>query len=113
MKKSAYLFDFISVLVFVTIGRHTHKDGNPLTGTFTTLWPFAVGLLVGWVVVSRTHRVATTRSSGLIIALSAVVVGMVLRVVSGQGTALAFVIVASAFLSFCLVGWRVLLSLRK
>jgi peptidoglycan/LPS O-acetylase OafA/YrhL len=113
MKKSAYLFDFISVLIFVTIGRHTHKDGNTLTGTFTTLWPFAVGLLVGWVVVSRTRRVATARSSGLIIALSAVVVGMVLRVISGQGTALTFVIVASAFLSFCLVGWRVLLSLRK
>jgi len=113
MKKSAYLFDFISVLVFVTIGRHTHKDGNTLTGTFTTLWPFVVGLLVGWVVVSRTRRVTTARSSGLIIALSAVVVGMVLRVISGQGTALTFVIVASAFLSFCLVGWRVLLSLRK
>jgi peptidoglycan/LPS O-acetylase OafA/YrhL len=113
MKRSAYLIDFIFVLIFVTIGRHTHKDGNPLTGTFTTLWPFAVGLLVGWVVVSRTRRVATARSSGLILALSAVVVGMVLRVISGQGIALTFVIVASAFLSFCLVGWRVLLSLRK
>jgi len=113
MKKSAYLIDFISVLVFVTIGRHTHKDGNTLTGTFTTLWPFAVGLLVGWVVVSRIHRIATARSSGLIIALFAVLAGMVLRVISGQGTALTFVIVASAFLSFCLVGWRVLLSLRK
>ncbi|MEI8149617.1 MAG: DUF3054 domain-containing protein [Actinomycetes bacterium] len=113
MKKSAYLIDFISVLVFVTIGRHTHKDGNTVSGTFTTLWPFAVGLLIGWLLVSRTHRIATKKTSGLIIALSAVLVGMILRVISGQGIALAFVIVATAFLSFCLVGWRALLSIRK
>ncbi len=113
MKKSAYLIDLISVLVFVTIGRHTHKDGNTVSGTFTTLWPFAAGLLIGWLLVSRTHRIATTKTSGLIIALSAVLVGMILRVISGQGIALAFVIVATAFLSFCLVGWRALLSIRK
>jgi hypothetical protein len=38
---------------------------------------------------------------------------MILRVISGEGIALAFVIVATAFLSFCLVGWRALLSIRK
>jgi len=113
MNKSAYLIDFISVLIFVTVGRHTHKDGNTVSGTFTTLWPFAVGLLIGWLLVNRTHRIVTTKTSGLIIALSAVIVGMILRVISGQGIALAFVIVATAFLSFCLVGWRALLSIRK
>ena len=113
MKKSVYLIDFISVLVFVTIGRHTHKDGNSVSGTLTTLWPFAVGLFIGWLLVQRTHRIASTKTSGLIIALSAVIVGMILRVISGQGIALAFVIVTTAFLSFCLVGWRALLSLRK
>ena len=40
--------------------------------------------------------------------LSTVVVGMVLRVVSGQGTAVAFVVVALAFLGMELLGWRVL-----
>lgn len=113
MNKRAFLFDFICVLVFVTIGRHSHKDANSLGGMLTTLWPFTVGLLVGWLLVSRTHRILTNRKSGLIIALSAVVVGMILRVISGQGIALAFVIVATVFLSLCLVGWRALLSLRK
>nr|WP_279472852.1 DUF3054 family protein [Actinomadura darangshiensis] len=32
--------------------------------------------------------------------------GMVLRVVSGQGTAFAFVVVASVFLGLTLLGWR-------
>ncbi|WP_369688382.1 DUF3054 family protein [Actinomadura macra] len=38
--------------------------------------------------------------------LVTVAVGMVLRVVSGQGTAFAFVVVALAFLALVLLGWR-------
>jgi hypothetical protein len=33
---------------------------------------------------------------------------MILRVVSGQGTAVAFIIVALAFLGLCFLGWRVI-----
>jgi FtsH-binding integral membrane protein len=113
MKSRAFLFDFICVLVFVTIGRHTHKDANSIGGMLTTLWPFTVGLASGWLFVSRTHRIVTTKGSGFRIALFTVVIGMILRVISGQGIALAFVIVATVFLSLCLVGWRALLSLRK
>jgi len=40
--------------------------------------------------------------------LGAVALGMVLRVVSGQGTALAFIGVALAFLGLFLLGWRLL-----
>ena len=40
--------------------------------------------------------------------LGAVVLGMVFRVVSGQGTAPAFVGVALAFLGLFLLGWRLL-----
>jgi Protein of unknown function (DUF3054) len=41
-----------------------------------------------------------------------VAVGMVLRVVSGQGTAFAFVVVALCFLGAGMVGWRLLARLR-
>ena len=40
--------------------------------------------------------------------LGAVVLGMVFRVVSGQGTAPAFIGVALAFLGLFLLGWRLL-----
>jgi hypothetical protein len=40
--------------------------------------------------------------------LACVVLGMVLRVVSGQGTAVPFVGVALAFLGAAMLGWRVL-----
>lgn len=46
--------------------------------------------------------------TGVIIWIACVVVGMALRVVSGQGTAWAFILVALAFLGIELLGWRFL-----
>jgi Protein of unknown function (DUF3054) len=43
--------------------------------------------------------------------LGTVAVDMVLRVVSGQGTAVAFVLVALAFLGLFLLGWRLVTRL--
>jgi len=36
-----------------------------------------------------------------------------LRMVSGQGTAFAFILVALAFLALFLLGWRLLARLRR
>jgi hypothetical protein len=44
--------------------------------------------------------------AGVIVWVCTVAVGMVLRVVSGQGTAVAFVVVALVFLGLFLLGWR-------
>jgi hypothetical protein len=46
--------------------------------------------------------------SGAAAWLGTVAVGMVLRVLAGQGTAFAFIIVALAFLGLFLLGWRLL-----
>ena len=45
--------------------------------------------------------------------LGAVALGMALRVVSGQGTAFAFILVALAFLGLLLLGWRLLARLAR
>jgi len=113
MKMRAFIADFVFVLLFVAIGRNAHKDGISLSGMTSTAWPFAVGLLSGWFFIVLTHRNAATRSSGIIIVLWTVTLGMILRVISGQGTAFTFVIVALVFLSLFLVGWRTLLSQRR
>ena len=113
MKMRAFIADLLFVLLFVAIGRHAHKDGSSLGGMASTAWPFAVGLLSGWIFIVLTHRTAPARSSGIIIVLWTVILGMILRIISGQGTAFTFVIVALVFLSLFLVGWRTLLSLRN
>ena len=45
--------------------------------------------------------------------LCTVTLGMILRVVSGQGTAAAFIVVALAFLGLFLLGWRLLGRLAR
>ncbi|NNN08025.1 MAG: DUF3054 domain-containing protein [Acidimicrobiaceae bacterium] len=111
MKKYALALDVLSVLLFVGIGRAAHRHGMTVLGMFSTTWPFAAGLLLGWLMVRRTRREASTPVNGLVIVLVTVALGMTLRVLSGQGTALAFVVVALAFLTLFLVGWRVMNAL--
>ena len=48
---------------------------------------------------------------GVVIVLVTVALGMVLRVVSGQGTAVAFILVALSFFTLFLVGWRMVARL--
>ena len=113
MKKCAFLIDLLALLVFVLIGRDAHKHSFSLGGIASTLWPFASGLLIAWLVIGLRHTDGATKKSGLIIALVTVAAGMVLRVIGGQGTALTFIVVATTFLSLIFVGWRALASKTK
>jgi hypothetical protein len=70
--------------------------------------PFLLGLAVGWA-AARAWKAPTALASGVIIWLSTVVVGMLLRrFVFDRGTAMPFIIVASLFTLLFLVGWRML-----
>ena len=111
MKKFALAIDLLFLLLFVGIGRNAHQHGITISGVASTLWPFLVGLLVGWLIVWRLHRRGSLPGSGVLIVVATVAVGMVLRVVGGQGTALAFIVVALTFLTLFLVGWRLLIRI--
>ena len=102
------MVDVCCVLVFVIIGRDSHAKGETLAGIASTSWPFLCGLAVGWAAARAWRRPLALRPAGLAVWLSTVVVGMILRVVSGQGTAAAFIGVALAFLGLFLLGWRLI-----
>jgi hypothetical protein len=121
----AMTFDICCVLAFVIIGRASHVQGESLAGIASTSWPFLAGLAIGWLATlawsrDRTRpgtvatrpgarwRPAALAPAGLIAWLATVALGMTFRVVSGQGTALAFIGVALAFLGLFLLGWRLL-----
>ena len=99
------------LLVFVLLGRTSHTEGLTLPGVLRTLWPFLVGLAVGWLVARAWRRPAALVPTGLIIWPMCVAVAMALRAVSGQGTAGAFIGVALAFVGLGLLGWRALAQL--
>lgn len=108
MRRSAVaaLVDVVAVVLFVAIGRASHHHSETVGGFLSTLWPFAAGVGVGWVVFSR--RSLWRLRAGITVCLVTVVVGMALRVVAGQGTALAFVVVALVFLGALMLLGRVL-----
>ncbi|MGH9019658.1 MAG: DUF3054 domain-containing protein [Acidimicrobiales bacterium] len=101
-------WDAASVVVFVVLGRRVHDHGVRLSGVAHTAWPFAAGLVVGWFVAGGLGWRAGQTRSGYVIATATVVVGMLLRVVSGQGTAVAFVAVAVGFFALLTVAPRAL-----
>ena len=113
----AVALDVGCVLVFVIIGRASHTKGESLAGVASTAWPFLAGLAGGWLVTAGLAGRRAWRQpfrlwpAGVGAWLGAVVLGMVFRVVSGPGTAPAFVGVALAFLGLFLLGWRLLARL--
>ena len=107
----AVILDCCCVLVFVIIGRASHTKGESLSGIASTAWPFLAGLAVGWLAARAWRRPSGLWPAGVGAWLGAVALGMVFRVVSGQGTAFAFVLVALAFLGLFMLGWRLAIRL--
>lgn len=110
----AVAVDVLLVVLFCVIGRRSHEEAV-FAGLLHTVWPFATGLAVGWlaaVVLDRRRPGGEpfdgTRlwPTGVLIWASTLLVGMVLRVVAGQGTAAGFIVVAGVVLAVFLLGWR-------
>ena len=108
LARVSVLVDVCCVLIFVVIGRASHTQGETIAGIASTSWPFLCGLGAGWAASRAWRRPLAIRPSGLAVWLCTVALGMILRVLAGQGTAVAFIIVALAFLGLFLLGWRLL-----
>ena len=102
----AGIADLIGVLVFVAIGRASHAEAMSIVGFVGTAWPFVAGLALGWVVLRAWHRPAVIRWAGLGIWVFTVVIGLLLRVASGDGAPLGFVVVTTVVIGVFLLGWR-------
>ncbi|MFC6707008.1 DUF3054 domain-containing protein [Flexivirga alba] len=99
--------DALVVLVFAGIGRASHHESNPVLDSLQTAWPFLVGVAVGWLFVRAIFgHLPLLAKTGWPVWLCAVAVGMVLRRLTGEGTAFAFIVVATVFLGIFLLGWR-------
>ncbi len=106
------LLDAVLVVVFAAIGRRSHTEGLTVGGIASTAWPFLAGAVAGWalglLVVDDGPR---SLAFGAIVLAAAVVVGMLLRQATGQGTAPSFVVVATVSLAVLLLGWRLVARL--
>lgn len=106
--------DIALVLVFAAIGRASHDEQAFGVGLLQTAWPFLAALALGWLATLAWRRPTAPLRTGVGVWAVTVVGGMLLRAASGQGTAPAFIVVATLTLLVLLVGWRVVaLSIRR
>src|SRR5437868_10365750 len=87
----AVALDVGCVLVFVTIGRASHIKGESLAGIASTAWPFLAGLAFGWLAGRTWRQPFPLWPAGVSVWLGAVGLGMLFRVLSGQGPAAAVI----------------------
>jgi hypothetical protein len=103
---ASILADVCCVLVFVVIGRHVHGHGDTAAGIWQTAWPFLTGLGLGLLAGRAWRRPAALVPAGVCAWIGAAGAGMVVRVLAGQGTAAAFIVVTFAFMALFMLGWR-------
>jgi len=97
--------DLVLVVVFAVVGRASHGEALSLGGLLVTGWPFLLGCLIGSVLASVVLRLSWLRE-GLLVWAITVVLGMLLRGITGGGMAIGFLIVATIVLAVFLIGWR-------
>lgn len=100
------------VAVFALLGRVSHDEGNLLLGTVGTAAPFMLGLLAGWLRapcagLPAAQQARTVRFGWWVLATT-MVGGVLLRWLTGEGLAPAFLAVATGVLALGLVGRRML-----
>jgi hypothetical protein len=106
----AIAVDVICILVFAILGRSSHQETTDLLGVAHTAWPFLAGCLLG-TLLGRTWRHPFSVKSGVAVWLGTVAGGMVLRLLTGAGVQLSFIIVANCVLALLLIGWRAIFRL--
>ncbi|QBE47903.1 DUF3054 domain-containing protein [Leucobacter triazinivorans] len=107
----AAVCDALLVTLFAGIGRSEHERAATLAGLLETAWPFLAGLAIAWCATFAWRRPLSVMRTGIPLWIGSVAIGMVLRALTGAGTALPFVIVATLTLGAFLLGWRALAAL--
>ncbi len=102
------LVDLVLVSVFALVGRRSHDEALTFAGWWSTAWPFLTGVLLGWLLTVAVRRAPDSISGGAIVWVTTVVAGMLLRQLTGAGTAAPFVVVATLVIGALLLGSRLL-----
>lgn len=108
------VIDILALAVFAVIARASHPPFT-LSGLFDAFWPWAVGALAGWGIISIVSPHISGRwSQGLTVWLSTVIVGLgCWTLYNGRPPATAFMIVATLVSAAFLFGWRVIAAVRS
>jgi hypothetical protein len=103
--------DTACIVLFAVIGRDTHEHGLDVPGILLTAAPFAGGAAIGWLLGRAWRRPLALWPAAVVVWLSAVVFGLLLRGLAGGGLVVSFQIVTLLVLGVFIVGWRLVAAL--
>lgn len=111
----ALIVDLILVVLFTIVGHYTHSHNFDPEGLMTTAWPFVASLVLAWLLAAVWDRPISPLATGTGVWAITVLVGLVLRGVTGAGgepgtVPVSFMIVATSLNLITLVGWRIIAS---
>jgi hypothetical protein len=107
------LADLVCVLAFAFGGKSSHEAGESGWVVLAIVWPYALSALLAHAfLVWRSRSTRSVWPGGVIVLAVTYVLGMALRVLSGRGIAVGFLVVAAIFLAVTMLGWRALARLR-
>jgi hypothetical protein len=107
----AAVLDAAVVVVFALVGRASHGEDLAPSGVLGTAWPFLAAGVVGWIVARAWRSPTRVVPVGVIVWAVTVVVGMVLRALTGEGVVVPFVITTAIILGILMLGWRAISAL--
>ena len=104
----ALTVDLVLVVLFTIIGHYTHSHNFEFQGLLTTAWPFLAGLGIAWLLSAVWDRPIAPLATGTAVWAITVLIGLVIRALTGEGTAGPFIVVAASLNLITLVGWRLI-----
>jgi hypothetical protein len=113
----AAVIDVVLIVAFALIGRLSHGEGVDPWTLWVTAYPFLAGWAIAYVTSGGWARPLRLWPTGGVAWILTVVVGLAIRVTSGQGVEngdplpVSFVIVATVVLGLFLLGWRAIVGL--
>ena len=105
------VYDAAAVVLFAALGRNAHGESLSLGGLAHTAWPFLLAAALGWLICRAWRAPGAIVPTGLVIWAVTVAGGMLLRVVSGQGTHWSFILVTAAVTALLLLGMRAVVNI--
>ena len=115
-RPTAVALDFVAIAVFALLARMAHQSEEMpfnFAGWASTVWPFAIGVVLGWVIVLMSTR-GEKQEKGVLIWLITVVTGLVIWGIRNQQLPhWSFIVVASVMSALLMLGWRGIARLIK
>lgn len=106
--------DLVCVLALALGGKSAHEAGAAAGVVLIIAWPFALAALLAHAELAVLGRSGyPVWPGGTAVLAATYALGMALRVLTGRGTAPAFLLVAAVFLLVTMLGWRVLWRLMR